>query len=151
MSTPQEQIEQQVRQALKAGEKERLSTLRMLLNSLKNERIRIGEEVDEATFLQLVRKSIKQRQDSAEQYRNGDREELAAREEREAEILSAYLPPAVSEEELATAIRAYIEIEGLEGPQAMGSVMKEMLHRFGGRADGKTINGLARKILTETE
>ena len=150
MSTPQQRIEEQVRQALKAGEKERLATLRMLLNSIKNERIRTGEEVDETGFLQLVRKAIKQRQESSEQFRQGNREELAAREEREAEILAVYLPPAVDEEELAAAIRAFVAEAGLTGPQAMGVVMKEMLARFSGRTDGGTINRLARTILSES-
>jgi len=150
MSSPQERIENEVRAALKAREKERLSTLRMLLNSIKNERIRTGQEVDEATFLNLVRKGIKQRQDSSQQYRQGGRQELADLEDREAEILAVYLPPAVDEEELATAIRQYVAAEGLAGAQAMGSVMKEMLSRFSGRTDGGTINRLAREILAET-
>jgi uncharacterized protein YqeY len=150
MSSPQERIETEVREALKAREKERLSTLRMLLNSIKNERIRTGDEVDEATFLNLVRKGIKQRQDSSQQYRQGGRQELADLEDREAEILAVYLPPAVDEEELATAIRQYVAAEGLAGAQAMGSVMKEMLSRFSGRTDGGTINRLAREILAET-
>ena len=150
MSTPQERIETEVQQALKAGDKERLSTLRLLLNAIKNERIRTGQEVDEATFLKLVRKGIKQRQESSQQYRQGGRPELAAREEREAAILEVYLPPAVAEDELAQAIREYIATAGLTGPQAMGAVMKEMLDRFSGRTDGGTINRLAREILAAT-
>jgi uncharacterized protein YqeY len=150
MSTPQERIEAEVKQALKAGDKERLSTLRLLLNAIKNERIRTGQEVDEATFLKLVRKGIKQCQESSQQYRQGGRPELAAREESEAAILEIYLPPAVDEDELAQAIRDYIATAGLTGPQAMGAVMKEMLDRFGGRTDGGTINRLAREILAAT-
>ena len=150
MSTPQERIEQEVMEALKAGDKERLSTLRMLLNTLQNERIRTGEEVDENNFLKLVRKGIKPRQDSSEQSRTGGREELAAKEDREAEILAVYLPAEVGEEELAAAIREFVAAEGLEGPQALGAVMKEMMARFSGRADGKTINQLARDILSQS-
>lgn len=151
MSTPQERIELEVKQALKAGEKERLSTLRMLLNTIKNERIRTGQEVDEATFLNLVRKGIKQRQEASQQFRDGGRQELADREEREAEILAVYLPPAVDQDELTAAIREFVTAQGLSGPQAMGSVMKEMLGRYSGRTDGGTINRLARQILTESE
>lgn len=150
MSTPQERTETEVKQALKAGDKERLSTLRMLLNAIKNERIRTGQEVDESTFLKLVRKGIKQRQESSQLYRQGGRQELAEQEEREAAILEVYLPPAVDDDELAAAIREYVATAGLSGPQAMGSVMKEMLHRFGGRTDGGTINRLAREILAES-
>ena len=150
MSTPQERIEAEVREALKAREKERLSTLRMLLNTINNERIRTGQDVDEASFLNLVRKGIKQRQESSQQSRQGGRQELAEREEREAEILQAYLPPAIGEEELAAAIREFVAAESLAGPQAMGTVMKEMLHRYSGRTDGGTINRLARDILAQT-
>jgi len=148
MSTSQERIESEVKQALKAQDKERLSTLRMLLNAIKNERIRSGDEVDEETFFSLVRKGIKQRRESSEQYRLGNRPELAEKEEREAEILQAYLPPEVSDLELQAAIREFVLAEELAGPQAMGQVMKAMLHRFAGRADGATINRLAREILT---
>lgn len=148
MSTSQERIQSDVKQALKAQDKERLSTLRMLLNAIKNERIRSGDEVDEETFFSLVRKGIKQRRESSEQYRRGDRPELAEKEEREAEILQTYLPPEVSDLELQAAIREFVLAEELAGPQALGQVMKAMLHRFAGRADGATINRLAREILT---
>ena len=147
MTSPQEQIEAEVRAALKAGDKERLATLRLLLNSIKNERIRIGAEVDQAGFVQLVRKATKQRLESAEQYRAGNRPELAEREEREAEILKAYLPPEVDDDEIRQAIRELVSAEGLSGPGAIGPVMKAMLDRFSGRADGATINRIAREVL----
>ena len=150
MGTPQERIEAEVQQALKARDKERLSTLRMLLNAIKNERIRSGEEVDEQTFLGLVRKAIKQRRESSEHYRQGSRLELAEREDQEAEILRAFLPPEVSEQELRDAIRELVAREDLQGPQAMGRVMKEMLQRYAGRADGATVNRVAREVLAET-
>ena len=150
MSTPQERIELEVKQALKAHDKERLSTLRMVLNEIKNERIRSGDEVDEETFFRLIRKGIKQRRESSELYRQGNRQELAEKEEREAEILQEYLPPGVSDQELQAAIRELVLAGGLTGPQDLGQVMKVMLHRFAGRADGATINRLAREILTES-
>ncbi len=147
MSTPQETIQTQIKEALKAGDKERLSTLRLLLAAIKNETIRAGEEVDEAGFLKLVRKAIKQRKDSAEQYRKGDREELASKEEREAEILASYLPPQVDEEELRSSIAALVESEGLAGPAASGTIMKTMMAKYAGRTDGGTVNKIARELL----
>ena len=147
MSTPQETIQTQIKETLKAGDKDRLSTLRLLLAAIKNETIRAGEEVDEAGFLKLVRKAIKQRKDSAEQYRKGDREELASKEEREAEILAAYLPPQVDEEELRSSIAALVESEGLAGPAAIGTIMKTMMAKYAGRTDGGTVNKIARKLL----
>ena len=147
MSSPQETIQTQIKEALKAGDKERLSTLRLLLAAIKNETIRAGEEVDEAGFLKLVRKAIKQRKDSAEQYRKGDREELASKEEREAEILASYLPPQVDEEELRSSIAALVESEGLAGPAAIGTIMKTMMAKYAGRTDGGTVNKIARELL----
>ncbi len=150
MPAPVERIEQEVRAALKAGDKERLATLRLLLTAIKNEAIRRGEEVDEDGFLKLVRKAIKQRRDSAEQYRGGGRDELADKEEREAEILGVYLPEEAGEDEIRAAIAELVAAEGLSGPAAMGTVMKAMMARFGGRADGGTINRLAREILASS-
>jgi uncharacterized protein YqeY len=147
MTTPQHTIEAHIQEALKAGEKEKVSTLRLLLTAINNERIRIGGEVDEKAFLGLVRKAIKQRKDSAEQYEKGGREELAAKEKREAEVLAAYLPPAVDEGELRAAIEELVAAEGLSGPAGIGPVMKAMLARFAGRADGATINKIAREVL----
>ncbi len=87
MSTPQERIQSDLKDALKAKDRERLDTLRMLLSEIKNEKIRGGREVDEKAFVGLVRKAIKQRKDSAEQYRGGGRGELADKEEREPALL----------------------------------------------------------------
>ncbi len=151
MTTPQQQIGQDLTAAMKARDKEKVSTLRLLLTAIKNEHIRLGEEIDEVTFLNLVQKSIKQRQESIEQYRQGNREDLANKEEREAEILAVYLPPPAGEDEIRAAIEEFVAAEGLVGVKGMGAVMKEMLARFSGRTDGGTINRIARTILTETD
>ena len=147
MTTPQKQIEQQVQAALKASDRDRLDTLRMLLSAIHNERIRTGAEVDEETLWSLARKGIKQRRESSEQYRSGGRDDLADKEDREAEILAEFLPPPVDEEELTEAIRSFVESEELSGPQAIGPIMKAMMARYSGRADGSTITRLARQIL----
>jgi hypothetical protein len=146
-TTPQQRIEADVKTAMKAGDKERLGTLRMLLTEIKNERIRRGSDVDEAGFVSLVRKSIKQREDSVAQYRAGNREELAAKEEAEAKMLAEYLPAQVDEGQIRAAIEALVAERGLTGPAAIGPIMKEMLARFGSSADGGTINRLAREVL----
>lgn len=147
---PQQRIEADVKAALKAGEKEKLSTLRMLLTEIKNERIRRGSEVDEAGFVSLVRKSIKQREDAASQYRAGRREELAAKEEAEIKVLEAYLPAQADEGQIRAAIEELVAARGLAGPAAIGPVMKEMLARFGSSADGATINRIAREVLVKS-
>lgn len=149
-TTPQQRIESDVKAAMKSGEKERLSTLRMLLTEIKNERIRKGSDVDEAGFVSLVRKAIKQREDSVSQYRSGGREELAAREEAEIVTLNQYLPAQVDEGQIRDAIQEVVDARGLTGPAAMGPIMKEMIARFGSSADGATINRLAREVLAKS-
>jgi uncharacterized protein YqeY len=145
---PQQRIEADVKAALKAGEKEKLSTLRMLLGEIKNERIRKGGEVDEAGFVSLVRKSIKQREEAAAQY-HGHREELAAKEESEAKFLATFLPAQVDEGQIRAAIEEMVASRGLSGPAAIGPIMKELLARFGSSADGGTINRIAREVLAK--
>lgn len=138
---------------MKRGDKVRLSALRMLLTEIQSAGLRgpsTQPEVDEAGFQALVRKAIKQRRESAEQFRLGGRPELAAREEVEAEIFAAYLPRQASEDELRqamTAIVSGIAAQGLDGRAALGAVMKATLAQFAGTADGATVNRLARELL----
>ncbi len=148
-TTPQQRIEAEVKAAMKAGDKEKLSTLRMLLTEVKNERIKRGSDVDEAGFTALVRKAIKQREEAAAQYHNGGREELAAKEESEKEMLAAYLPAQADEGQIRTAVEAFVVERGLSGPAAIGQVMKEMLARFGTAADGATVNRITREVLAK--
>jgi uncharacterized protein YqeY len=144
---PQVRLEADVKAAMKASDKERLSTLRMLLSAVKNERIARGSEVDEAAFASITRKAIKQREEAAEQYRKGDRPELAEKEEREGQLLAAYLPAQIGEEQIRAAIAALVAERGLAGNAAMGQIMKEMIARFGAAADGAVISRVAREVL----
>jgi uncharacterized protein YqeY len=147
---PRTVIEHDLQAALRAGDKEDLQTLRLLLTELKNKSIELGKEVDESDFHRIVQRSIKQRQESARQYREGNREELASKELREAAMLERYLPEQVGEAELREAARTFVTAQGLAGPAAMGAVMKEMMSRFGGRADGGTVNRIVRETLAAT-
>jgi len=149
MSTPEERISEEVRTALKAGDRERTATLRMLLNEIRNDKIRQREEVDETGFLKLVRRAIKQRQESATQYEQGGREELAAKERREIEILAGYLPEEIGDDVLRRAIAEIVERDNLTGPAAIGLLMKQMMGQFAGRADGGRINQLVREALAD--
>lgn len=146
--TPREKIQAQLSEALKAHQATRLSTLRLLLTAMDNERIAKGGEVDEDGFLKIVQKAIKQRKESADAYIAGGRDELAAKEAAEAEILVAFLPPQVGEAEIRAAIEELVAAEGLAGPQAIGRIMKEMVARFAGSTDGGTISRIAREVLS---
>jgi uncharacterized protein YqeY len=119
----------------------------MLLTEIKNERIRKGSEVDEDGFVSLVRKTIKQREESVLQYRKGNREDLAAKEESEKAFLATFLPAQIDEGQIRAAIVALVAERGLAGNAAMGQIMKELLARFGAAADGATISRLAREVL----
>jgi uncharacterized protein YqeY len=145
---PQQRLEADVKEAMKGGDKERLSTLRMLLAAVKNERIARGSEVDEAAFASITRKAIKQREEATEQYRKGNRPELAEKEEREGKLLAAYLPAQIGEEKIRAAIEALVAERGLAGNAAMGQIMKEMIARFGAAADGARISRRARGVLS---
>jgi hypothetical protein len=144
---PQTRLETDLKEAMKARDKERTSTLRMLLAMVKNRRIELGAEVGEAELVALVRKSIKQREDSATQYRQGNRPELAEKEEAEIAMLEAYLPPPVDDDTVRAEVRAYLKTSGHAGPKAMGAVMKEMSARFAGTVDGKKLSGIVREEL----
>jgi len=146
--TPREEIQAQLTEALKSHQETRVATLRLLLTAVDNERIAKGADVDEEGFLRIVQKALKQRKESAEAYTKGGRDELAARESAEAEVLAAFLPPQADEAEIRSAIEELVAAEGLAGPQAMGLVMKAMVARFAGSADGGTISRIAREVLS---
>jgi len=146
--TPRENLQAQLTEALKSKQATRVSTLRLLLTSVDNERIAKGDEVDDAGFLKIVQKAIKQRKESATAYDKGGRDELAARETAEAEILADFLPPQVDESEIRAAIEELVAAEELAGPQAIGRIMKEMVARFAGSTDGGTISRIARDVLS---
>ena len=145
--SPQQRIEADVKTSMKARDSERTQTLRMLLTSIKNRRIEIGAEVGDDEFLTLVKRAVKQRREAAEQFRNGDRLELAEKEERELEVLEAYLPEQVDEATLRAAVQEFVAAEGLSGMQAMGKVMPAMMAQFGGAADGKLLSQIVREVL----
>ena len=144
---PLDRVQSDLRSAMKAGDKIRVSTLRMLLSELTNERIRVGRDLDEEAFLTVVQRGVKQRHEASSLYRDGGREELAVKEETEATILQEYLPEPVSQEEVRTAVRELVASEGLEGPKAMGRLMGALMPRYKGRIDGRELQRIVREEL----
>jgi len=142
-----ETIRADMTESMKAREAERLSTLRMLLAAVKNEQIEIKRELTDEEALVLIRKAVKQRIDSIEQYTKGNRSDLADKEQRELEILKTYLPPELSEQELETGLREIVAATGASSKKDFGKVMKEATARFKGRADGKTIQEIVTRLL----
>ena len=142
-----EKIRTDLTAAMKAQEKERLSTLRMLQSALKNEQINSGHELSDEEAMTVIRKAVKQRLDSIEQYSNAGRTELAEKERSEMDLLKTYLPPELTDEELETGVREIIGSTGAQSKKDMGKVMKEATARFKGRADGKKVQEVVQRLL----
>ena len=142
-----EKIRSDMTEAMKAQEKERLSTIRMLQSAIKNEQINVGHELSDEEAMSIIRKAVKQRQDSIEQFTSAGRSELAEKERSEMELLKSYLPPELSDDELESGIREIIASTGAASKKDMGKVMKEATARFKGRADGKKVQEVVQRLL----
>ena len=143
-----EQIRADMTAAMKAQAKEKLSTLRMVQSAMKNEQINAGHELSDEEAMSVLRKAVKQRHDSIEQYQKANRPELAAKEQAEVEVIKAYLPPELSEAELESGLREIIASTGAQSKKDMGKVMKEATAQYKGRADGKKIQEIMSRLLT---
>jgi uncharacterized protein len=137
-----EQVQGDVRTAMKAGERERVGALRLVVDALQQD-AKLGDG-DEVAVLQRERKK---RIEAAEAYEDAGRAEQAAAERFESELIEAYLPEQLSDEELAELVDAAIEETGAEGMKQMGQVMGTLKPRVAGRADGKRVSTVVRKKL----
>jgi uncharacterized protein YqeY len=141
--TLQERLDSDLKEAMRARDNTKLGVLRMLKSALKYAAIaKSGTEADlsDAEAAQVIRKQIKQRQDSIESFEKGGRAELANKEKEELSILNAYLPEAMSADELAKVVRETIAEVGATSKAQMGAVMKALQGKVVGRADGKTLS-----------
>ncbi len=142
-----ETIRAELTAAMKARDAERLSTLRMLQSAFKYQQIESGHELSDEEALTVIRKAVKQRLDSIEQYTKGNRPELAEKERREMELLKTWLPPELSDEEIEAGIREIVASTGAQSKKDMGKVMKEASARYKGRVDGKKIQEIVSRLL----
>ena len=129
----------------KAADKDRTLVLGTVLASLKNRELELNQPVEDAEVVVLLRKQIKQRLDSVEQYRKGARDDLASKEEYEIGVLKGYLPPDVDPDEIRAAARDAVS----SGATELGKLMGILMARFKGKADGKVINQIAREALQQ--
>jgi hypothetical protein len=137
------QVREDVKEAMRAAQKERLGVLRMLLAALKNEEIARARELTQEDCLGVVAKAVKQRKDSVTQYRQGGREDLAAKEEAEIAILQRYLPAPLTADDVRALVREVVAA----GANNVGAVMKQVSPRIKGRFDGAEANRLVREVL----
>lgn len=140
-------IENDVRSALKSGDKRRVSTLRLLLSALQNEKIHAGRDLTDDESEAVIRRGVKQRREAIEQYAKGGRDDLAAAEREELSILEAYLPAGLTDEEVETEIRRIVADKGFSSARDIGLVMKELMAAHRGRVDGKRAQEIARRVL----
>jgi len=142
-----ETIRAELTAAMKARDAERLSTLRMLQSAFKYQQIESGHELSDEEALVVIRKAVKQRQDSIEQYTKGNRPELADKERREMELLKTWLPPELTDDEIEAGIREIIASTGAQSKKDMGKVMKEASTRYKGLVDGRKLQEVVGRLL----
>ncbi len=134
--------------AMKAKDAARLSALRMLKAAIMNKGVEKGRDLEDAEIQQVVSSLVKQRRDSIEQFSKAGRTDLVDKETGEVAVLEAYLPPAVTAEEIDAAVTAAIAETGASSPKDMGKVMKAVMPKLAGKnADGKLVNEAVRRKL----
>ncbi|MBU2580543.1 MAG: GatB/YqeY domain-containing protein [Alphaproteobacteria bacterium] len=155
-----EQLTQSMKQAMKSGDKKRLSTLRLVNAAIKDRDIAAraddsgqstgNDKISDSEILALLQKMIKQRRDSAATYRQGGREELAVSEEAEIAIIGEYLPQQMSEDEMRQAVKTAIEETGCCGLKDMGKIMGVLKERYTGRMDFGKVSAMVKEGLKES-
>jgi uncharacterized protein YqeY len=143
-----DRITQEMTHAMKNREELKLSTLRMVKSALKNKEIDKRQALDDKEAVAVLSTLIKQRKESIEQFTKGGRTELAEKEKAEIEIIESYMPKALGEDEIASAVKATIAEMGSPTMKDMGTVMKNTMAKFGGaRVDGKIVSEIVKREL----
>lgn len=142
-----QRINQELTAAMKAGESEKLGTLRLVRSALKNKEIELGHELTDDETQAVLKKEVKQRRESVEQYTAGGRTELAKKELAEIALLEQYLPAELSDDELATIVNEAIQSTGASAPADMGKAMGAAMSKVAGQADGNRVSAMVRAKL----
>lgn len=145
-----DQLMEDLKVAMKSNDELRKSTIRMARAAIKNAEISKIAELDDPGVQDVLRKEIKQRRESAEEYEKGHRQDLADKELAEVAILEKYLPQQMSEEEIEGEVRGIIAEVGASGPKDMNKVMPVAMQRMRGKADGRTVNQVVTRLLNQS-
>ena len=148
--TLSQRIESAMRDAMRARDSRRTQTLRMAMAAAHNQRIGLGRDLTDDEVVDVLARQVKQRRESIEMYRAGGREDRAADEEAEAGILTEFLPQQLDEGEIEALVRAAVAETGASGPADIGRVMGRVAPQTKGRADGKQVSDIARRVLGGT-
>jgi len=137
-----------LRKSIKVQDKEKLLVLRGLKTAIKNKQVELRQELNDDQILAVISSELKKRKEAIEMFGEGSRQDLVEKEEAEIEILSSYLPPQLSEEEIKETLAQVIEEVSASSPKDLGKVMKSAMVKLAGRADGREVNRLARELLS---
>ncbi len=148
MLTLNQQIAQDLKEAMKSKDTPRLSCLRMLRAGVKNVQVEKGHELSDEEVQAVISSLIRKGKEAAHEFRRGGREDLALKEEHEIDILYKYLPQQLSPEQIEATIREVISELSAQGPKDMGKVMKASMVRMAGQAQGKEVSEIAKRLLT---
>jgi uncharacterized protein YqeY len=142
-----DQLTQDMKSAMKQKEPIRLSTIRLIRAGVKNREIELGEELSDEEVIKVISTLVKQHKDSIEQFQKGGRDDLVEKEQAELGFLESYLPQQLSEEGVKALVKEAIEAVSATSMKDMGKVMKYVMPKAQGRADGKVINQLVKEYL----
>ena len=140
-------ISEDIKQAMKSGDTVKRSTLRMLISSVNSAEKTKQAALDDSDVLGIIAKEVKRHQESIDAFKKGDRPDLVEKEEAEMVILQAYLPQQMGRDEVMAAAKEVIAAVGAQGPGDKGKVMKDLMPKLKGRADGKEINEVVTELL----
>jgi uncharacterized protein YqeY len=138
-----------LKQAMKSGDTVRRDTLRMLIAAVNNAEMAKQADLEESDIFGVISREVKRHQESIEAFKKGNRDDLVAKETAEMAVLELYLPRQMSREEVIAAAREVMAAVGAQGPGDKGRVMKELMPRLKGRADGKEINEVVTQLLSQ--
>lgn len=133
--------------AMRSGDVARRDTLRLLISSVHNAQIDAGHELSNDDVLRVLQKEAKERRESIEEFRKGNRQDLVDAEQQQLEIIESYLPAQMTEEEARAIVQAVIAESGATSARDLGKVMGPLMQRLGGRFDGRRANELVRELL----
>jgi uncharacterized protein YqeY len=142
-----ERLEGDLKDAMRAGEKVRLGTIRRARAALKNAEIEARGSLPDDAAVRVLRGLVKQHRESIDQFQAGGRDDLVAREREEMAVLEAYLPAQMDEAAISAVVAEVIAAQGASGPGDLGLVMKAAMSRVGGQADGKSVRAIAQRQL----
>ena len=144
-----QQLSDDLKQAMKAGDAVKRGTLRMLMSAINNAEIAKRSPLEESDILGIIAKEVKQHRESIESFRRGNRPDLVTKEEAEMAILEAYLPEQITREDIVEEAKKVITAVGAQGPGDKGKVMQQLMPLLKGKADGKEINTVVTELLSQ--